>query len=76
MLARKNKTAKNLEPSIKVTTAPGPNAEEGNLAAGDQEMDEGEDWAKSPTEEPSWTLAQKVETIPKITNVSCITKLW
>ena len=56
MQARKNKNAKNLEPSVKVTTTPGLNAEERNLATSDQEMDEGEDWAKSPTEKPSWDL--------------------
>ena len=56
MQARKNKTAKNLEQSVKFTTTPGPNAEEGNLATSDQEMDESKNWAKNPTEEPSWDL--------------------
>ena len=53
MEARKNKNTKNFKPSVKVTTTPRLNAEERNLTASDQKMDEGKDWTKSPTEEAS-----------------------
>ena len=72
MQARKNKTVKNLKPPVEVTTTPGANVEEENLAASDQEMDEDENWAKSLTEEPSWDLNPK----SRDHNVSYITKLW
>lgn len=46
MQARKNKTAKNPELTVKATV------EGDNSGINDQDMDEREDWARSPTGEP------------------------
>lgn len=51
MQARKNKAAKNLESPIKGTTALESDVERDNSLTNDQDMDEHENWARSPTEE-------------------------
>lgn len=59
MLACKNKTAKNLERTIKVTTTSRPNTEERNSKANTQKIDESKNWAKNLTKEPSRDLSPK-----------------
>lgn len=53
MQARKNKTAKSLKLSAQATTELRSTVETDNAAINDQDMDEREDWTRSPTGEPS-----------------------
>lgn len=57
--ARKNKTDRKLEEAAKVPSATASNEEIQNPATTDQEMDQREEWAKSPTPEPSLEFSPK-----------------